>query len=308
MAGTGLAAASAQTSLEGRLCLVCAAPVRASTVEWAARCRDCGTWASSLEPAINEQTTHATTDTEIDAAARVAGLERLRRENFRCVLDRVGALMPLEGARLLDVGSAHGWFLEEAAGRGARATGIEPEDDVAARPLAKGLDVRVGYFPDVVEEAESFDVITFNDVLEHIPNARETLAACARVLRPGGVIAINIPSADGLGFRVAGAAARVGARGPFERFWQHGLPSPHCHYFTRASLASLLSESGFAVEEVGALSAITREGLWERVHTFRRTSPASVASFAALWAAAPILNRPRNSDIVLALARRTAVQ
>jgi SAM-dependent methyltransferase len=278
--------------------------VHVAIVDWAARCPECGTWASSLEPAINVQTTHATTDTEIDAETRVVGLERLRRENFRDVLDRVGALVPLDGARLLDIGSAHGWFLEEAAARGAHATGVEPEEDVAAEPLSKGLDVRVGYFPDVVPESEAFDVITFNDVLEHIPNARETLEACARALRPGGVIGINIPSADGLGYRVAGATARIGMRGPFERFWQHGLPSPHCHYFTRASLSRLLEDTGFAVEEVDALSAISRQGLWERVHTFRRTSPASVASFAALWAAAPVLNRPRNSDIVLALAAK----
>jgi SAM-dependent methyltransferase len=278
--------------------------VRVAIVDWAARCPECGTWASSLEPAINVQTTHVTTATEIDAAARVVGLEQLRRENFRRVLDRIGRLEPLSGMRLLDIGSAHGWFLEEAAARGAHATGIEPDDDVAAGPLGRGLDVRSGYFPDVVAESETFDVVTFNDVLEHIPNVRETLDACARVLRPGGVISINIPSADGLGYRVAGAAARMGIRGPLERFWQHGLPSPHCHYFTRASLARLLVDSGFAVEEVGALSSISRRGLWDRVHTFRRTSSASVASFAALWAAAPLLNRPRHSDIALALARR----
>jgi SAM-dependent methyltransferase len=295
--------ASKPLPLAGRPCVVCATPVRVTIVDWAARCPGCGTWTSSLEPAINVQTTHVTTATEIDATARVVGLEQLRRENFRHILDRIGTLVPLAGARLLDVGSAHGWFLEEAAAHGARATGVEPEDEVAAEPLSRGLDVRSGYFPDALSESETFDVVTFNDVLEHIPNVRETLGACARVLRPGGVIGINIPSADGLGYRVACAAARAGIRGPFERFWQHGLPSPHCHYFTRAGLARLLVDSGFAVEEVDALSAISRRGLWDRVHTFRRTSPASVASFAALWAAAPLLNRPRHSDIVLALGR-----
>ena len=93
-------------------------------------------------------------------------------------------------------------------------------------------------------------------------------------------------------------------RGPFERFWQHGLPSPHCHYFTKAGLARILADTGFAVEQIEALSAISRAGLWDRVHTFRRPSPASGAAFAALWVASPVLNRRRNSDIVLALARR----
>jgi len=302
--GTKQALPAPPPPLAGRPCVVCGAPLRVAIAEWAARCPECGTWASSLEPEINARNTHVTSATEIDPTARVAGLEQLRRENFRQILDRIEAQVPLAGARLLDVGSAHGWFLDEAAARGARATGVEPEEDVAAGPLRRGLDVRCGYFPDVVAESERFDVVTFNDVLEHIPDARATLAACARVLRPGGVLSVNIPNADGLGYRVAASAARVGVHGPFERFWQHGLPSPHCHYFTRASLARLVADSGFAVEEIDALSAISRQGLWNRVHTFRRTSPASVASFAALWAAAPVLNRPRNSDIVLMLARR----
>jgi 2-polyprenyl-3-methyl-5-hydroxy-6-metoxy-1,4-benzoquinol methylase len=302
--GTKRAFPAPPPPLAGRPCIVCGAPLRVAVTEWAARCPECGTWASNLEPEINARNTHVTTATEIDAKARVAGLEKLRRENFGQILDRVGALVPLASARLLDVGSAHGWFLDEAAARGAQVTGVEPEDDVAAGPLRRGLDIRCGYFPDVIAESETFDIVTFNDVLEHIPDARATLEACARVLRPGGVLSVNIPNAEGLGYRVADAAARIGVRGPFERFWQHGLPSPHCHYFTRASLARVVTDSGFAVEEIDALSAISRQGLWDRVHTFRHPSPASVASFAALWAAAPILNRPRNSDIVLMLALR----
>jgi 2-polyprenyl-3-methyl-5-hydroxy-6-metoxy-1,4-benzoquinol methylase len=278
--------------------------LRTAIADWAARCPQCGTWASSLEPGINSPNEHVATGAEIDTEARIAGLERLRRENFRDVLDRIGVLVPLDGARLLDVGSAHGWFLEEASVRGAQATGVEPEEDVAAGPLSRGLDIRCGFFPDALDEEETFDVITFNDVLEHIPDTRATLAACAQVLRPGGVLSVNIPNADGLGYRVASTAARVGVHGPFERFWQYGLPSPHCHYFTPAGLARLVKDNGFAVEEMGPLSAISRDGLWERVHTFRRTTPASVAGFAALWAAAPVLNRPRNSDIVLMLALR----
>lgn len=279
--------------------------MRPAITEWAARCPGCGTWASSLEPQINSANEHVATGTEIDAEARIAGLERLRRANFRAVLDRIGVHVPLDGARLLDIGSAHGWFLEEASARGVLATGVEPEEDVAAGPISRGLDVRPGFFPDVLDAGETFDIITFNDVLEHIPDAGGTLAACAQALRPGGVLSINIPNADGLGYRVAGAAARIGVRGPFERFWQYGLPSPHIHYFTRAGLRRLVEDSDFAVGELGALSAISRDGLWERVHTFRRTTPASVASFATLWAAAPVLNRPRNSDILLMLALRS---
>ena len=188
-------------------------------------------------------------------------------------------------------------------GRGARRWRRGSQSAIA-ESRQPGLDVRGGYFPEAIGESEQFDIVTFNDVLEHIPDARATLEACTRVLRPGGVLSVNIPNAEGLGYRVASTAARLGVRGPFERFWQHGLPSPHIHYFTRPSLSRLAEESGFEVDRIEALSAISRQGLWDRVHTFRRTTPASVASFGALWAAAPILNRPRNSDIVLLLGIR----
>ncbi len=188
--------------------------MRLAVEPWSARCPACGTWTSSLALAINEQTTHATSATEIDVDARATGLKELRRQNFRDVLDRIGALRPLAGTRLLDVGSAHGWFLEEAAARGVEATGVEPEEAIAEESRRAGARVLTGYFPDVVPDGEQVDVITFNDVLEHIPDVRGTLAGCARVLPPGGVLAINIPSADGLGYRVARLLARVGVKGP----------------------------------------------------------------------------------------------
>jgi 2-polyprenyl-3-methyl-5-hydroxy-6-metoxy-1,4-benzoquinol methylase len=293
------------SQLSGLACTVCEAPVRHEILPWTARCGECGTWASSLSLAINSRSSHATTGTEIDREARIAGLERLRRENFRSVLDRIGDLRTLQGSRVLDVGTAHGWFLDEAVARGAAATGVEPEAEVATGPLGRGHDVRVGYFPDALADGEEFDVVTFNDVLEHIPDVRGTLAATASVLKPGGVLSVNIPSAEGLGYRVACVLARAGVSGPYERFWQHGLPSPHRHYFTRDGLAALVADSGFEVRSITPLASLVRDGLWERVHTFRRRSPASVASFAALYAAAPILNRPSQSDIVLLLAQRT---
>jgi 2-polyprenyl-3-methyl-5-hydroxy-6-metoxy-1,4-benzoquinol methylase len=289
-----------EEAFASRPCVVCGGSLRVRLAPWSARCTVCGTWSSSLAVAINEEAAHA----RVDEAARATGLKELRRRNYEAILDRIAVLRPLAGARLLDVGSAHGWFLEAAAARGLDATGVEPEEARGEASRRGGGDVRVGYFPDVIEDGETFDVITFNDVLEHIPDVRATLDSCARVLAPGGVLSINIPSADGLGYKVTQLLARCGARGPFERFWQYGLPSPHRHYFPRRALAQLVEESGFSVRGITALSVVLRDGLWERVHAFRSRTPASVVSFAALYGAAPILNRPAQSDIVLLLAQR----
>ena len=238
---------------------------------------------------------------EVESDTRIAGYAALRRETSRTILDRLSSHRPLRGARLLDVGSAYGWFLDEAERAGANASGIEPDPDVAERSLGT---VRVGRFPEALTDEEVFDVIAFNDVLEHIPDVAGALQACASHLAPGGLLSVNIPTADGLAFRVACALARVGVRGPYERLWQRGLASPHLHYFATSALVRLISGSGFEILSVAPLPAIAREGLWQRVHTVRRPGISSVFAFVALFVASGVLNRPGFNDIVHVIARR----
>jgi SAM-dependent methyltransferase len=238
----------------------------------------------------------------VDSQARVDGYELLRRENSRVVLDRIAALRPIAGARLLDVGSAYGWFLDEADQAGAASVGIEPDERVAARSYG---EVRVGRFPEALVAGESFDVIAFNDVLEHIPDVRGALEACRAHLRPGGVLSVNIPTADGLAFRISRVLARLGIRGPYERLWQRGLASPHLHYFSTAALIDLMDGCGIPVTAVHPLSAIRRDGLWHRVHTVRRPGPTSLVSYLCLYAAAGVLNRAGRTDIVHVIGEPT---
>jgi 2-polyprenyl-3-methyl-5-hydroxy-6-metoxy-1,4-benzoquinol methylase len=161
---------------------VCAEPMRRRTAPWSYRCPRCHTWASTLQPNIGSQST----ETRISEDNREHGLAQLRRQNFATILDLVATMQPLIGMRLLDVGSAHGWFLQAATARGAVAVGIEPDAEVAAAATrAVAHDVRVGYFPDVLAEAETFDLISFNDVLEHLPDPRAALVAVSLDPRDG---------------------------------------------------------------------------------------------------------------------------
>jgi 2-polyprenyl-3-methyl-5-hydroxy-6-metoxy-1,4-benzoquinol methylase len=252
-----------------------------------------------LQPRIDSSDLHA----PIDPDARIRGLRQLREENNARILDELAALSPLNDKRLLDVGSAHGWFVLEAGRRGMVAEGIEPEEAMVDYARAHGATIRHGYFPTGLDEDECLDVIAFNDVLEHIPDAEATIRACASSLRPGGLLSINVPTASGLAYRAATCLARLGMRRPYRRLWQFGFPSPHTHYFTPRALTLLLEREGFEISRISALPSIRREGLWARVHTASRPSPLSVLSFAALWLAAPLLASPRHSDIVLVIAR-----
>jgi 2-polyprenyl-3-methyl-5-hydroxy-6-metoxy-1,4-benzoquinol methylase len=289
-----------EPDLTGQPCVACGSPMRARIMRWSAQCSACGTWRSSLQPAIDSAELHE----PIDRSGRIAGFKALRDANNESILDEIAGLVPLKDKRLLDVGSAHGWFVGAASRRGLQAKGIEPEAEMVDHARAQGLNIRPGYFPSALVDNEQVDIISFNDVLEHIPDVNEALDACARALPAGGVLSVNIPSAGGLAYRIASVLALVGFRGPYRRLWQHGLPSPHIHYFTPEALQRLIQRHGFTVVRQRPLSSIRRDGLWARLHTVSRPTASSVIVFLALWIAAPLFEQPRHADVILLLATR----
>ena len=101
------------------------------------------------------------------------------------------------GKRVLDVGCGGGILAESVARRGAASVlGI----DLAVKPLRvaelhaleSGVD-NVEY-REVAAEAlaaerpDSFDVVTCMEMLEHVPDPASVVAACARMVRPGGQV------------------------------------------------------------------------------------------------------------------------
>ena len=281
------------------LCVVCGTPTLQGLTEWHRTCPACGYESATLEPTINDTAAHA----GVNEAEREAGLKAIRQENFRTIAGHAARLAAPAATTLLDVGSAHGWFLEAAAGR-FQVLGIEPDTKVAAGTEARGLPVRNGYFPDALRDGERFDMIVFNDVIEHIPDIRAALAACHDRLNPDGVLILNLPSSSGLFYRLSKLLARVGWRGPFERLWQKGLPSPHVHYFRPSNLTRLADSAGFTLELDAELPAVRADGLMARLRCAGKPGAAALyANYAAVMLALPVL-RAFPSDIVVCAYRR----
>jgi 2-polyprenyl-6-hydroxyphenyl methylase / 3-demethylubiquinone-9 3-methyltransferase len=101
----------------------------------------------------------------------------------------------LEGKAVLDVGCGGGILAEAMARRGARVTGIDLSEKalaVAQLHLQKE-NLSVHYRKASVEELAasqpaSFDVVTCMELLEHVPEPAGMVAACARLVRPGGQV------------------------------------------------------------------------------------------------------------------------
>lgn len=281
-------------------CCVCSTPMRPSSPQWCFRCPECGTWGSTLPLGINSDAHE-----RLDEDLRETGLADLRRHNDAVVVNRLLDLGLAPDARLLDVGCAFGWFLGSARAVGIAAEGLEPDKAVADRARGQGVaGIRDGFFPDALDNGERFDAITYNDVLEHFPDAKAAVASSAAHLSAGGLLSVNIPNSRGLFYRLATVLRTLGLRGAFERLWQVGLPSPHVWFFDRSGLTLLGELNGLELVHAGSLDSVRRAGLWQRAHSDRRPSLTSVVGVAVVWLLAPVFNHPRASDIMHLVFRK----
>lgn len=108
-------------------------------------------------------------------------------------VDYISRHTALKNANVLDVGCGGGLLAEALATHGARVCGIDrsPKALHVARLHAQQSGVAVDYQESDAEtwaetHAESYDVVTCLEVLEHVPDLASTVTACARMLKPGG--------------------------------------------------------------------------------------------------------------------------
>lgn len=137
------------------------------------------------------------------------------------------------GGRLLDVGTATGAFLVEAAQRGFDAQGIEPTPG-----FARMADDRFGVKVSTVDlagfafDGDPFAAITMWHVLEHLDRPVDQLRRVAAMLDDDGVVALEVPNAGGY------AAVRSGSA------WPSLQPDVHVNQFSPESLEAALEHAG----------------------------------------------------------------
>jgi 2-polyprenyl-6-hydroxyphenyl methylase / 3-demethylubiquinone-9 3-methyltransferase len=105
---------------------------------------------------------------------------------------------PLAGARVLDVGCGGGLLCEALARAGARVTGVDLAPgmiEVArlhATEQALQIDYRVASAESLVETAaNTFDIVTSMEMLEHVPDPRRMTATLGRLVRPAGQVFLS---------------------------------------------------------------------------------------------------------------------
>src|SRR5581483_12120156 len=155
--------------------------------------------------------------------------------------------IPANCRRLLDVGCAGGEFGAMIKQRvRAEVWGIDPSSEVVDR-ATRNLD---RFIPRAFDEMSGlplhyFDVVTFNDSLEHFADPWAVLRLVQQHLAPGGSVIMSVPNVryvDNVYHLV------------FEMDWRYRergiLDSTHLRFFTKKSLVRTLESEHFVVEKI----------------------------------------------------------
>lgn len=108
-------------------------------------------------------------------------------------LSYISEKVNLSGKSVIDIGCGGGILSESMAMQGANVTGIDmnkPVIEVAKLHLLESK-TQVEYLCKSAEEIAnerpaSYDVVTCLEMLEHVPHPESIVAACAKLVKPGG--------------------------------------------------------------------------------------------------------------------------
>lgn len=157
----------------------------------------------------------------------------------RAILARlIGDLGLPRGARILEAGCGAGGNLK-LLGRFGAVQAMEP-DEPSRKYVAEHWGVRVdpGFLPDKLPyPPQSFDAVCCFDVIEHVDQDREAVAALAGLLKPGGCLVATVPA--------------------YQWMWSHHDElHHHKRRYTLPQIRRLFADAGLQIERASYFNAL----------------------------------------------------
>ena len=140
--------------------------------------------------------------------------------------------------KLLDVGCGIGYFLEVAKRKGWEVYGTEYTDEAVAICSEKGIHMKKGKLAHSNYPAQSFDIITSFEVIEHINNPNEEIHHFNKLLRSGGLVYVTTPNFNSL------------LRYRLKATYNVITYPEHLSYYTPKTLKRLFRQHGFKTKKV----------------------------------------------------------
>ncbi len=157
------------------------------------------------------------------------------------------------GAKVLEIGSHYGAFLQTAEEWGWRAEGVDVGKDTSRFAQSKGFTVHRREIADCHFAEQSFDGVFIWNCFEQIDDPKPTLAECRRILKPDGLLIVRTP--NGLFYSLCetllgDAGLRRGAAEFLREAMGYNnlLGFPYLYGYSAATLERLIEPFGFRRE------------------------------------------------------------
>lgn len=147
----------------------------------------------------------------------------------------------IKNGKLLEIGCGDGHFLQMARDNyNYEVFGVELDSETSqyARIKRGLINVKTEAFENIKFPENFFDVVYMNDVLEHLQNPFQIIEECQKILKPGGLIVINVPNVDGLIYKFVGE----------KHTCVFGFE--HLNFFSDKTLSFILAKIGFDVKKI----------------------------------------------------------
>jgi 2-polyprenyl-3-methyl-5-hydroxy-6-metoxy-1,4-benzoquinol methylase len=218
----------------GALLLGCQPPVRLQ------QCRDCGMRLLNPSPRPTALVQQYGEVEFYSAEMQAARTERNRRYLGR-KCERLRRQSP-NGSTLFEFGCGTGEFLLTASAAGWESIGVDANPRAVARAQERGAAATVASSPEEIAAFGQFDVVASFHTLEHIFDLASTLPALAAMVKPGGLLYLEVPhQIDAIMDRLK-VALRAQPR--------HLDPFHHVNFFTPAALRTWARKQGLEVAQL----------------------------------------------------------
>ena len=196
-------------------------------------------------------------------------------------LDTIEQKIRKKNKNILDVGCGAGFFLQRAKKRGWNVTGIEPSIQAVEYAQSRGFNVIKTIFESYYKSTnDKFDSIHLNFVLEHTRDATNICESCFNLLKPKGVICVEVPN----DFNMLQHIVLKKSKKP--PYW---IDREHVNYFSFDSLANLLKKTGFHPYYVEStfplemfmlfgLNYLNNEKIGQKIHSMRMNFEMTLSS------------------------------